>query len=286
MSKTTFYKDLTKGTNDLLDKDFGSESYGFEIESKAPNNTKFKTTGSRKADGSVAGLFEPSMTCPITGLNLKATIKTDKAYSVEASRDVVDGLKATVLGTTKGEDSSVKVTADYKNAKVGTLSSYLLYPLKGKKTSPSVGASFTTAYENFSVGASGEYQLGEKKGFSEYEAKILYTGSSFKFFGYYNHKNVAGVNYHHTVRPDVELVGDVSVDTANIGGESPKIKFAALWKRDADLTVKAKVESDAKLSLSFNQKLSPNTSVIIGSESSLVDSKSGHKVGALFKFNF
>jgi hypothetical protein len=81
MSKTTFFKDLGKSTNDLLDKDFGSDAHGFEIESKAPNGVKFRTTGSRKADGSVSGLIEPSGTCPVTGVSLKATIKTDKTYA-------------------------------------------------------------------------------------------------------------------------------------------------------------------------------------------------------------
>jgi hypothetical protein len=209
--------------------------------------------------------------------------------TVEASREVVDGLKATFNGETKGDDSSAKLTLDYKNGKVGTVTSFFYYPIKGKKQ-PLVGASFSSAYENVAFGGQAEYQLGEKQGLQKYDFKLLYSAKSFKFGGYYNNKvndkAVVGVNYHHSVRSDVELVGDVSVDAANIAGETPKIRFATLWKRDADLTVKAKVESDAKLSLSFQQKLSPNTTVIVGSESSLTDSKTGHKVGALFKFNF
>jgi len=291
MSKTTFFKDLGKATNDLLTKDFPTESFGFEAESKAENDVKFKTTGTRKADGSVEATIEPTVGFKKQGASAKVTIKADKTYGLEVTHEdkIVDGVKFTLNGETKGEDSSAKLSLDYKNANFGTVSGYFLYPFSGTNQ-PKGAASFTSAYEGLSFGGQAEYQAGNKPGLQSYDVKAIYSGSSFKFGGYYNvkvaKKSTAGLQYHHNVRADTELVADVSVDAANIGGESPKIRFAALWRRDADTTIKAKVESDAKLSLSYQQKLSPNTTVIIGSESVLTEAKPSHKVGTTFKFSF
>lgn len=201
-------------------------------------------------------------------------------------------MKTVVSGENKGDKNTVKATFDYKNASVGTLSTTFSYPFKGASV---LSASVTSGYESLSFGASGEYQLGEKSKLSRYAVKFLYNGPSFKFVGSYSVKPgdeaLVGVTYHHVARSDVELVGDITVDTAKLQ-DVPRLTFGAQWKRDAFTTIKSKVATDSsnagKLSLSVQQKLSDNATVVIGSESTLANLSAGgsHKVGATLKLGF
>eukprot|EP01122_Echinamoeba_exundans_P001605 TRINITY_DN11627_c1_g1_i1.p1 TRINITY_DN11627_c1_g1~~TRINITY_DN11627_c1_g1_i1.p1 ORF type:complete len:291 (+),score=112.85 TRINITY_DN11627_c1_g1_i1:55-927(+) len=290
MSKTTFFKDLGKAGSDLLEKDFPTDSWTVEAESKAPNDVKFKTTGAKKAEG-VSGSIEQTATFKEQGTTVKATLKTDKTYSAEVTVEdkVVEGLKTVLFGENKGDKNTVKATFDYKNASVGTFSSTVTYPFKAN---PSVAASFTTGYEALTFGASGEFALGNKSGLTRYAAKFVYNGPSFKFVGSYSAKPseeaLVGLTYHHVARSDVELVGDISVDTAKLS-DAPRLTFGAQWKRDAFTTVKSKIVSDSsKLAFSVQQKLSDNATVVVGSESTLSNLSSGgsHKVGATLKLGF
>lgn len=294
MSKTTFFKDLGKAGSDLLEKEFPTDSWTVEAESKAPNDVKFKTTAARKADGSVSGSLEETAAFKAQGTTVKVTLKTDKTYAAEVTVEDkgVKGLKTVLFGENKGDKNTVKATFDYKNASFGTVSTTATYPFKGAAT---LAASFTSGYESLSFGASADCQLGEKTKLTRWALKFLYNGPSFKFVGSYNAKPgdeaLCAVTYHHTARADVELVGDVSVDTSKLG-EVPRLTFGAQWKRDAFTTIKSKVQTDSssngKLSLSVQQKLSDNATVVLGSESTLSNLSAGgsHKVGATLKLGF
>jgi len=286
----TFWRDLGKTSKDLLEKDFPTDTWGVEIEAKAPNDVKFKSTASRKPDGTTAASFEPTLSFKEHGVEFKGTFKTDKTLTGEISLEnkLVDGVKVALNGESKGDKNTVKTSLDYKNKRFGTFSAAFSYPNKGN---PFVNVNATGSHEAFTLGANLDYGLGSAAGVTAWNAKLLFKAPSYSFMLYGNNKagddTVAGVNYLHSVRTDLDLVTDVQIDTSKLG-DVPRLKLLAKWNRDSLTTLKAKIDSESsKLQWSVTQKLSPDVSVVFGSEHSLAGSGAGSsKVAGTLKLNF
>jgi voltage-dependent anion channel protein 2 len=286
----TFWRDLGKTSKDLLEKDFPTDAWGVEIEAKAPNDVKFKTTASRKADGTTAATFEPTLSFKEHGVELKGTFKTDKTLSGEVSLEnkLVDGAKVSINGEQKGDKNTVKTTLDYKNKRFGTFSTAFSYPNKGN---PFLVANATGSHEAFTAGGNVEYSLGSAAGVTAWNAKLLFKAPSYAFTLYANNKagddTVVGVNYLHAVRTDLDVVTDVQLDTSK-PGEIPRFKLLTKWNRDAATTLKAKIDSESsRLTWSVAQKFSPDVSVVFGSEHSLAGAGAGStRVAGTLKLNF
>lgn len=293
MAKPTAFKDIGKTPKDLLERDFPVDTFGFEVEAKA-ENAKYKVTATKK-DSAINGVFEPTFTFS-KGITAKTTFKNDKSYAAEVVLEdtLATGVKVTLNtdSSEKDKKTTIKGTVDYKNDKAAA-TVQVTYPVKAEKAQIAAVASVAGVYDKYLVGASVEHQVGGKGPLAQWNLRLQYTAPQFALLGYYNNAkfgedSVLGVNYHHKVRSDVDLVTDVSVDTAKLA--EPKFKVGGSWKRSAESTFKFKLEADEhKLTVAHLQKLSSDATLVVGFQYDVPThsgSSANNKVGANLKLNF
>jgi voltage-dependent anion channel protein 2 len=298
MAKPTLFKDIGKTSKDLLSRDFPTESFGFEVEAKA-ECAKYKVTATKKADGDLECLFEPTFTFAKQGVTAKTTFKNNKSYAAEIVLEdkLAKGLKLTINGDSSEKDKKAKTTVkgavEYKHEK-GTATVQVSYPVKAEKAQITANASVSAnVAEKYLVGANVEYEIGASAP-SQWSLRLQYTAPQFALLGYYDNtksseKSIVGVNYYHKVRSDVEFVTDVSVDTA-APDVKPKFHVGAAWKQSETSTFKFKLEAEEKkLTVAHLQKLSSDATLIVGLQCEVPAqhaSSANNKVGANLKFNF
>jgi voltage-dependent anion channel protein 2 len=297
MAKPTSFKDIGKTPKDLIEKDFPTESFGFEIEAKA-DGSKYKVTATKKNDGTIEGLFEPTFLFPKQGLTAKTTVKNTKNFATEVALEdkLAKNLKLTfnAESSDKTKQTTVKGSVDFKHDK-GHVAATVTYPIQAEKSDKpaniTANASLTAVFaEKYTVGANVEHHVGGKTPLAQWNLRLQYTAPAFTLLGYYNNakhgeESVLGVNYHHKVRSDFELVTDVSVDTGKPA--EPKFRVGGAWKRSDDSTIKFKLEADEhKLTVSHLQKLSSDATLVVGLQYDVPASSASNKVGANLKLNF
>jgi len=296
MAKPTLFKDIGKTSKDLLERDFPTDTFGFEVEAKA-ESAKYKVTATKKPDGTIDGLFEPTFTFSKQGLTAKTTFKNNKSYAAELVLEdkLAKGVKLTLNGDSSEKDkkTTVKGTVEYKHEK-GTASAQVTYPVKAEKAQISANASLSANFaEKYTVGANVEHQVGGKSALAQWNLRLQYTAPQFALLGYYNNakfgeESVVGVNYYHKVRSDIEFVTDVSVDTAKLA--EPKFRVGGAWKQSDNSTFKFKLEAEEhKLTVSHLQKLSSDATLVVGLQYDVpthAASSASNKVGANLKLNF
>jgi len=205
-------------------------------------------------------------------------------------------VKLTLNGDSSEKDkkTTVKGSLEYKQDK-GTASAQVTYPVKAEKAQISANATFSANFaDKYTVGASAEHQVGGKSALAQWNLRFQYSADKFALLGYYNNakfgeESVLGVNYHHKVRSDLDLVTDVSVDTAKLA--EPKFRLGGAWKQTDTSTFKFKLEAEEhKLTVSHLQKLSSDATLVVGLQYDIpthaASSSANNKVGANLKLNF
>jgi len=74
--------------------------------------------------------------------------------------------------------------------------------------------------------------------------------------------NILGANFYHRVNTDLSVGGEVAFDTANVEAK-PKFVFGTQYRVDADTTTKVKFDNNAKIGLSYQQKVSKNARITL-----------------------
>jgi len=279
----TLFKDLNKPTKDLFEKGFKTDIYEVETETTTPNGIKLKTVASKKSDGVFGSIEGPSYTWKDWGLNLKFTGKTtDKGhFTVEGSVEDkgVEGLKVSVNAESKGDDRSVKATAEYKH-QYTALSLALLYPIT--EHNPSINANGVFKYENAVLAGDLTYNLGEKPDITSHSYRLQFEHQGFLFGLYCNKKGsdpiVAGIGVHDKVKDGIEIAADLSVKHFT---SDPKLSLVGLYQLDKATTLKGKFDSKGRIGLSYKQKVSDAATVTFAADldGNNLQSNSGHKFG-------
>lgn len=255
------YSDLGKKSSDLLTKEF-PDKVKLEVKTKTNNGVSFEGNITRNPDHSVYGLFNPKYKHGAHGLTVGVSVDTKRALKVEATaEDLVPGLKTTLTGHADSE--SLTFDAEYKHEYLTLGGSVNVLSPKGNK----VTASSVFGYEGFAVGLQAEYVYDKWQninGVASYTHPD-YVGTLFARVNTHAATNVLGLTFHHRFSNRATIATEASLDV-NKSSESPKIVVGGSYDlADSPTTVKGKVDTEGRVSLSYAHRLNKYARLILGS---------------------
>lgn len=259
------FKDISKSANDLLGKDFGSNSQ-LTVKAKASNGvtytTKVQQKGERAVAGNVGASFKHS-----SGINVK---KLEVSNNGKLASDidltgVVDNttfslgvviLPLDLLGDDGREKVEVGVQYQHDKANVNLTVSPVA------PTSAALDLS-VAAIDNVVVGASYKGQLDDTWQHSDAAVGARYSAgnSTVALVGSNMLQNFTLTGHHQS---NADLAFAASVKIARSNPKQAAIAVGSSYKLDADTTVKGKLNvpngstEGATAALSFKQKINNN----------------------------
>jgi len=280
------WKDLGKSSNDLLSKDFPIFGTSLEIKTKTPSNVTFKVAGIRDTKtNAISGDLEGKYVDAKNGLTLTQTWTTANVLktNVELDNQIASGLKLdlqTSLIPESGKKTALVLGA-YKQP--GLHGRAVIDLFKG----PSFTADTVIGRDGFLLGAEATYDVTSGKitryatalGFSAPEYAVTLHGLG--------NLSTYSASYYHRVSRDVEAGAKAIYDTkSTTGGISLEVGAKAYL--DSAAFVKAKINNQSVLCLSYTQALRPGVKaafgVAIDTANLAPEARATHKVGASFTF--
>jgi len=265
------FGDLGKTAKDLLNKNYHLSVLKIEGKTASPTDgVEFTINGSHSPEsGAVSGSVEGKVTKEMFNITEKWT--TDNVINTVLSSDkLAKGLKADLdvtVGVASGKKSAILKTAYSREAFHGNLDVNLL-------DGPAVNASAVADIKGVLLGAQVGYDVA-KKAVSGNSLALAYNGCGFGLtLGVVNLSKYCA-SLHHKINSGLTA----AVDVGYSGGAST---FAAGVQQslDGDSFIKAKVNCDLNLGLSYVTKLRDGVQVTF---SSLINGKDlnggGHQVG-------
>jgi len=273
------YSDLGKKASDLLTKDFPDKSK-FELKTKTANGVVQEVSLSKSGEN-ITGVINPKYTFVKHGVTVGFTADTEKHTKFEVSvEQPLPGLKLTTIVDSK-KYNAIQFDAEYRHDYVALNGSVDVLNTNG--TEASLGA--VVGYEGFSVGMQAKYSGGAV---GTLNATAAYTTRDYVFalFGLFKNNRV-GVSYYHQVTPFASAGFDASFEIDKAQPTPSKLTVGGSYLLDADTTVKGKLDTDGKLSLSYGQRLSKYARLVVATSLNInnPNSKSGHSYGFTFSLN-
>jgi len=280
----TAFKDIGKACSDLLSKDFKVDETTIEVKSNASNGTAFtsKTTKSA-ANNSVSGSLVGKK--KFGNAQTEATVKTDGALALQVEMaELAAGLKLTLDCETPkagkpGALAVAKCTADYCSEMLTSKCFFVYYAAADK---PDLCTAFSTAYQAFTLGCAADFSVA-KRTLAKMGAACEYVADDFSLMFKYTDTlgktdaKVYSCSYFHNVSKDMQVGTEMVKDMSK---NEVAMSLGCAYKLDKDTTVKAKVDTEGKLSTSYKQKISAITTMILSSKVDTVNlSDNNHKFG-------
>jgi len=270
------YADLGKRTSDLLNKEFPTTSFAEikvkpSIEGLAP-----EVTLTKGKDGNLAGKLgvKYNLANP-RGVQLSVTTDTAKNVKLEAVAEntVTQGLKATVGYDFHKTSLDLEYKHDYFTVSTG---------LDSSASSTNARGSFVVGKDGFAAGAFTEYNVatGHRNALNG-TASYTDLDSVATVFARQS-TNIVGATYYRRATDRV-AVGVEGVYGWKSG--KPTITLGGAYDVDVNTTVKAKVDSDGRVGLSYAQRFNRFTRVILGASVNTQNASSGHQFGASVALN-
>lgn len=254
------YADLGKKSSDLLTKEFPS-THKLEVKTKTLSGVNFEGSVTRNNDGSFFGSLNPKYKHSAHGLTLGATVDTKRALKVEATaEDLVPGLKTTITGHADSE--SITFDAEYKHEYLTLAGSVNVLSPKGNK----VTASSVLGYDGFAVGLQAEYVYDKWQninGVASYTHPD-FVGTLYARVNTHASTNVIGLTFHQRINARATIAAEAALDV-NKTTESPKITVGGSYDLlESPTTVKGKLDTDGRVSLSYAHRLNKYSRLILG----------------------
>lgn len=133
---------------------------------------------------------------------------------------------------------------------------------KGNK----ITASSVFGYEGFAVGLQAEYVYDKWQNINGVAAYTHpdYVGTLFAKVNTHAASNILGLSFHHRINPRASIATEASLDV-NKSNESPKITVGGSYDFvDSPTTVKGKVDTEGRVSLSYAHRLNKYARLILG----------------------
>jgi len=278
----TFYDDLGKSADDLINKGFPAEgSFKVSTETKTSNGVTLVTTGRRffKAGvENVEALFEPKFTWAEKNVELTGKLSTGSEYEVGvAVKDLgTKGSKVSLTGNQNKAGVSAKGGLDFKNENVAVKTAVTAPDdFTGKPVN--VEASAVAAYENVNVGGKVNVATAHTKGDKETATAIFWNlkagflqplWQAVGWFNNANNSNVVGASFYQEVTPAVKVGTTFGVD--RLKDPSPAASVTGEYKYAADTVLKSKLgvntAKDLRVALALQQNWTTSSTVTIGAD--------------------
>jgi len=151
-----------------------------------------------------------------------------------------------------------------------------------------VKASVVVGSNGISAGANVE-SVRKESGYDlkEFKAVLAYTSDEFDISGYgkigqtpKGRTNELGATYYHKLNSDLAVGTEVKFDVTN-PDKKPSLTFGTSYRLQADSTVKARYDTEGKLSLSLAQQVNKSVKLLVSStiDTNSPSSKNGTSVG-------
>jgi len=273
------YSDIGKKANDLLTKEFPDKPK-FELKTKTANGVVQELSLTKNGDA-LLGVINPKYTFVKHGVTVGFTADTDKNTKFEVSIDkLLPGLKLTTIVDSK-KLNAIQFDGEYKHDYVALNGSVDVLNNEGTEAS----LAGVVGYEGFSVGLQSKYSRGA---LSAVNGTAAYTTNDYVFtlFGLFK-SNRIGVSYYHRINAAAAAGFDASFDLDKTQASPSKLTVGGSYQLDVDTTVKGKLDTDGKLSLSYAQRLNKYARLIVGTSLNInnPNGKSGHSYGFTFSLN-
>jgi len=273
------YADIGKKASDLLTKEFPDKPK-FELKTKTSNGVVQELSLTKNGDA-LLGVINPKYTFVKQGVTVGVTADTDKNTKFEVSIDrLLPGLKLTTIVDSK-KLNAIQFDGEYKHDYVSLNGSVDVLNTEGTEAA----LAGVVGYEGFSVGLQSKYSRGA---LSAVNGTAAYTTNDYVFtlFGLFK-SNRIGVSYYHRINPFAAAGFDASFDLDKAQASPSKLTVGGSYQLDIDTTVKGKLDTDGKLSLSYAQRLNKYARLIVGASFNInnPNGKSGHSYGFTFSLN-
>jgi len=292
MSKPqTYFKDLSKRANDIISKEFPIENK-VEWSGVTDSGVLLETNFSQKKDGSVSGTLTPSYKYKDWGATFLAELTTRKEFKAEVSLQdqIVEGLKTTISEQSKGGEVFTTAGAEYRNELVSVTATADY----GKEAGSTVKGTAVVGRQGFALGVSGEYFLGlannATSDLKEVNVTLGYSAVDMDIttFGRLKtledeDKTEVGASFFHRVNPVLSVGSEISFDVGNADTAKPKLTVAGQYLFSPDTLLKAKLDTDGKLGLSYQQLFNRSCKLTLGG--SIDTTNPGGKGSSVFGFN-
>jgi len=269
------YADLGKKTSDLLSKEFPVTTTA-EIKVKpAIEGLAPEVTLTRK-DGALSGKLgvKYHLANP-RGVQLSVTTDTAKNVKLEAVAEntVAQGLKATVGFDFNKTSLDLEYKHEYFTVATG---------LDSTNNSTHARGNFVVGKDGYAAGVLTEYNVitGDRQALNAI-ASYTDTDSVATAFARLS-ANTVGLTYYRRATDRIAL-GVEGVYGTKSG--KPTITFGGAYDVDLATTLKAKVDSDGKVGLSYAQRFSKFTRVILGANINTQNAQQGHAFGVAVTLN-
>jgi len=268
------FSDIGKQSRDVFGKGYHFGLVKLEVKSKTSTGIELTSGGSSNLEGgAVTGNLETKYKCKESGLTFTEKWNTDNVLnaSVDLQDKLTPGLKLTLDGNFKPSSGNMagKFKTEYKHDRLVFNADMNL------SASPLINMSASVGHGPWALGCNTAFDTGSAKvlknnvaiGYATKEMVLHCTASDAKVFG-------GGV--YHKINPDLETGVTISTDLGSKNSFGVGCKYAL----GPDACVRAKVDCDSKIGLSYQQRLRPGINLTL---STCLDgtklNQPGHKIG-------
>ncbi|KZF25688.1 outer mitochondrial membrane protein porin [Xylona heveae TC161] len=276
------FSDITKASNDLLNKDFYHTSAAtLEVKSKAPNGVSFNVKGRSAHEGPIGGQIEAKYADAPSGLTLTQAWTTLNSLDtkVELDNTIAKGLKAEVLTQflPSTQSKGAKLNLYFKQPNFNARAFFDL--LKG----PTAVVDAVLGHDGFLVGAEAGYDV-QKAAITKYSAAVGYNAAQYSAgITATNNLSVFSAAYYHKVNSQVEAGAKATWDSKS--GDKVGLEVASKYRLDPTSFAKAKINDRGIAALAYNVLLRPGVTLGLGASFDTQKlNEAAHKVGASFTF--
>lgn len=277
------FDDLGKEAKDLINKNFHFGVIKLEGKTKTKNGVEFTTEGSHFTDtGNVNGSLETKFKYAEYGVTFSEKWSTDNVISTNISIDdkIAQGLKVdfdTTFAPVTGKKSA-KVKTAYKHDHIHTTAD-VDFDFAG----PTIKGSAVFAYKGWHAGYQASYDTANSK-MTANNASLTYKDGDFVIHSGINDASKYVGSVHHQVNSKLSAAAMLNWTS---GTKDPSsLTVCGKYVVDDDTYIKAKLDNNLRLGISYIQSLRPGVQLTM---SSLINAKSlengGHKLGLSLNFN-
>jgi voltage-dependent anion channel protein 2 len=267
------YSDIGKQARDVFGKGYHFGLVKLEVKSKSASGLEFTAGGNTTTDGGkVSGSIESKMTVKEHGLKLTEKWNTDNSIGATVDYEkLMPGLKLTLDSSFQPNtgDKSGKFKTEYKHEKL------LFNADMGLTKSPVVNMSAAVGHGPYALGYQTAFDSG-KSALTKHNLALNYNAgdmvmhgslADFKVYG-------GGVYLKNSSALETGITGSCTV-----GGGST-FAIGCKYALDKDAAVRAKVDTNSQIGLSYQQKLRDGCTVTLSTNLDGTKlNQPGHKLG-------
>jgi len=267
------YSDIGKQARDVFGKGYHFGLVKLEVKSKSASGIEFTAGGNTTTDGGkVNGSLETKWSCKEQGLKLTEKWNTDNTINATVDYEkLMPGLKLTLDGNFQPNsgDKAGKFKSEYKHDRI------LFNADMNLSKSPVVNLAASMGHGPYALGYQTAFDTG-KSALTKHNLALNYNAGDMILHCSSNDFKVFGGGIY--LKNSSSLETGITCSSA-LGGAS-NFAIGCKYALDKDAAVRAKVDTNSQIGLSYQQKLRDGVTVTLSSNLDGTKlNQPGHKLG-------